>query len=249
MIKLINNQNRKVLGEGKRSGIGFAFVKNTEKDVFETVMPISPCKDYLNDVVFSEMTGKPCSAYGFKYAKTDCFKKSRAYLVAKICHHLDGNKYKQYDFELEALKNYHNLTKFLNIFEEKLGLKTLTQTTMLEDDTLLFSVPIYWCKSTWLISMYSLLIRVGRWYKEDEDPIDYLVAFKVMMDDKYLLDTAFKNIKTVLEKKKIVQVFDGINGDTGVHNNGICALGSKTGDIDDDDDDDCDDDDDEDDDY
>ena len=52
MIQIINKQCRSKLCEGRSYQMGFAFLKKLDNNTFETVQPISPCKDYLNDVIF-----------------------------------------------------------------------------------------------------------------------------------------------------------------------------------------------------
>ena len=54
--------------------------------------------------------------------------------------------------------NYKNLEKLLNKFEEKLNLKSRTS-IILDEDTLILKAPIYWTKTTALISVYTLIIR------------------------------------------------------------------------------------------
>src|SRR5687768_15710647 len=84
-LTLVDKQDRSVLCEGRNYGIGFAFCKRTG-DVLETVQPVSPCKDYLNDVVYSEHSGQPFSAWGLRTSKKNIFYADEgAYVLFQVC--------------------------------------------------------------------------------------------------------------------------------------------------------------------
>jgi hypothetical protein len=223
-MKLIDKQNRKVLGEGRNYGLGFAFAKMINPETFETVQPISPCKDYLNDVVFSEHTDKPCKAYGLHYTKQNIFTDNYAFLVGKECHYSDGRPYANFSSDEKKMReNIQNLLILLHNAEDILGFKDKTQHFFLEDNVSLFFMPIGWCDSTYLTSLYSLLIRVGRWYDPAKDIMTYLSTFKDFAPDTYLLNTAIPNIKNLFETKLFKQNWSIVKGDSYTHNNGICA--------------------------
>ena len=63
MNKIKVNHSRGVLIEGVKSGVSYGFLNQK----LETVMPISPCKDYLNDVCFLERYGGEIEVYGLIY--------------------------------------------------------------------------------------------------------------------------------------------------------------------------------------
>ena len=90
MSKLIDKQNRRTLGEGRNYGMGMACLKK-DGDNFETVCPITACKDFISDVIYSELTGKPYYAYGLSTSKKDIFdyKNDEAYFVFAILNMLD----------------------------------------------------------------------------------------------------------------------------------------------------------------
>ena len=82
MLKIIDKQNRGKLNEGRNYQMGFAFCKKVSNKVLETIQPISPCKDYLNDVVYSERTGKNVSAYGLNTSKLGLFDKKKKSILS-----------------------------------------------------------------------------------------------------------------------------------------------------------------------
>src|SRR5665647_1670734 len=81
--KLIDKGGRSVLNEGRSVGLGYGFCKR-EGDTFTTAMPITACKDYLNDQVYSEVTGIPARNYGFSSVRQDIFADGWGYLAMSV---------------------------------------------------------------------------------------------------------------------------------------------------------------------
>lgn len=173
-MKIIDNKDRSILNEGRNLGIGFAMLKKINKDTYETVNPISPCKDYLNEVIFTENTGFPTRGCGLKYSKkNNIYGKYYAYMVVKVLpkfgretyeHKIDGIPVS----ELRDIfkKKYKTVMKFLNEFEEELGLRK-TKIIKTENDYFLVIFDKEWCVSTYSISLYTLLFRTGRLYQNE----------------------------------------------------------------------------------
>ncbi len=200
-MKIVDNQNRKVLNEGRSEGVGFAFAK-LKDDTFETVMPISPCKDYLNDVVYVENTGKEIGmVYGFDYKVTNCINKNDySYLIAKVM----GNKYseREHVFQKEEkalIKNHENIKLLLNYFEDLLEIKDKSKVEVI-DNMLVLYVSEWWCEEPWRISFYTLMMRNALNYDGKEDVIKFLTSIKG--EDGYMLPTAIKTIQQISELKK-----------------------------------------------
>ena len=61
--------NRAKMIEGRMEGVSFCFLKKTNDGEFRQASPLSSCKDYLNDVVYCEASGKPYTAHGFECKK------------------------------------------------------------------------------------------------------------------------------------------------------------------------------------
>jgi len=164
-MKIINNQNRSVLHEGRNYGLGFAFLRKIDDETFETIQPISPCKDYLNDVVYSEATGKPFSAWGLNTSKQDIFDDGRAYMAISVCKMGKSlSAYLGYDDELELMaKNGDNMAEFIHKIESKLGISK-TKFTRVSDNLKLLDMDTQWVAATYLISLYALMLRVALHY-------------------------------------------------------------------------------------
>lgn len=232
-IKIKDKQDRKKLGEGRNWGVGFAFAKK-EDDVYTTVQPISPCKDYLNDTVYGEYSKKTVNAYGLSYKPTGLFEEEKAYLVAKVVgfnnnvKEYPGNKLKE-DSEL-FLNNAKNIEKLLNYIEDKLKIaKTIVKVV---DDKLLFESDKYWASQTYLISLYSLLIRMAHIYDGKKSPENFLKTYGSGGStnenwDVGLWKSAKKCYDYLLSGNKFKQTFDIPNPGTNVHNEGICSYVRK----------------------
>lgn len=220
-----DEQKRSKLGEGRNYGVGFAFCRRV-KNLLTTIQPISPCKDYLNDVVYSELTGKPFKAYGLSTKKEDIFTEQGGFLVFSVC--LQGpsslTKYPNFDRDCQALdKNYKELQKFIQFFEEKFKLLQLTEITKLGDNLFLAKVPKFWLQGTYRISLYSLLIRVGISFNGDKSPMDFLKSFTSDTSDQYLIVSALPKIDKMLNGNIPEQPFSSYNN-SNVHSNGIVAF-------------------------
>lgn len=226
MVVVLDKQNRSKLLEGRDYQMGFGFLRKTGVRLFETIQPISPCKDYLNDVVFSEATGKPVTAYGLKTGKINLFENEKyAYLGIKILPHKGGGVYPQMEEHIQNLnQNYKNLKKFLNYFDKALSLK-LSQIYQANDNIFVIKFDKAWASYTYSISLYSLLCRLGQFYKGDVSPMDFLKSFKEFNPDVYLCLNSLPKINKILELSSLpLQDMSTLQPGTGVHNFGIMAF-------------------------
>lgn len=224
-VTIVDKMNRSVLGEGRNYQMGFAFLKKTGTGTYETVQPISPCKDYLNDVVWSEAVDKPIYAYGLNYKKVGIFEgATKAYLVMKIMPSFGGTSYIGMDKDVKNLKeNYQNLQKYINFFEEKLKLKVKTKIYPTDNDMFLVTFDKYWTTGTYLISLYTLILRSGQYYKTG-DKLDYFKTGKGLQIDAYLCTGAAPKLEKLLNGAKVTQNLENLSGGTTVHNLGIIGF-------------------------
>lgn len=161
---------RNVLGEGRNYGLGFGFAHRVG-DVLKSISPISPCKDYLNDVVYVEKTGKPYSAYGYVGKEVYWAFREKAYLMMQVC--LMGANcpvtYGDYSNDVAKLANNHPfMQKVVNWFEEKFGVDGRTEIVKVEDNLYVAIAPTFWTEATYLISLYSLILRCAMEKSEGE---------------------------------------------------------------------------------
>ena len=160
MKKIKELQKRSKLCEGRDFGVGFTIL-NKKGSKFETYLPFTACRDYLNDFAYVESTKKEIGRiYGYEHKILNCFdNKNIVYFGVKALHKNNQGNYDKFD-ELQniLINNYIHLEIFLNKIETDLNIKIKTSIE-LDEDTLIIKCSKFWVKSTPLISVYTLLIR------------------------------------------------------------------------------------------
>lgn len=160
MKKIKELQKRSKLSEGRNFGVGFTIL-NKKGSKFETFLPFTACRDYLNDFAYVESTKKEIGQiYGYDHKLLNCFdNKNIVYFGVNTLHNNNGGKYDKFDkLQNVLINNYKNLELFLNSIEDDLNIKVKTSIE-LDEDTLIIRCSKFWVKSTPLISVYTLLIR------------------------------------------------------------------------------------------
>lgn len=192
---IIDNKDRNKLAEGRNYGFGFSILNKINENDYETLMPFTACKDYLNDFVYVESTKNKLELiYGFKHNYIGVLEdKSHFYLGVKSLNYNKGvKKWDKYDSLNELLNNNHiNLIKFINKIEKYFNLEDLTTLETLIDNTIILKVPIFWSKFTFLISLYTLYIRCFMNITDEEL-------------DKDIKDIISKNRITYLEEDRML---------------------------------------------
>ena len=162
MKKIKEIQNREKLSEGRNFGIGFSILKKIGLNKFETYMPFTACRDYLNDFIYVESQKEEIEKiYGYKHKLLNCFDNKRIFYLGVNALHYNktSDKWKGYNECINIFKNnYKQLEKNINIIEELLELKIKSK-IYLDEDTLIVKAPIFWTKSAPLISVFTLFIR------------------------------------------------------------------------------------------
>ena len=161
MKKIKELQKRSKLNEGRNFGVGFTIL-NKKGSKFETYLPFTACRDYLNDFAYVESTKKEIGEiYGYDHKLLNCFdNKNIVYFGVKaLDYNKDGGNYdKLGELQNILINNYIHLEIFLNKIETDLNIKIKTRIE-LDEDTLIIRCSKFWVKSTPLISVYTLLIR------------------------------------------------------------------------------------------
>jgi len=162
--KINEIQNRNALMEGRSTGMGFSILDKKSKYNFETLVPFTCCKDFLNDISFVENSGiyKNMCVYGFSYSKTNLFKnKKYFYLGINFLHGKTTTWRDKEEADITLNKNKNNLINTINKIETKLNsFKSRTTIYAKVGDTYIFKCPIFWMKYTFLISVYTSIIRL-----------------------------------------------------------------------------------------
>lgn len=160
MKKIKELQKRSKLSEGRNFGVGFTIL-NKKGSKFETYLPFTACRDYLNDFAYVESTKKEIGEiYGYNHKLLNCFdNKNIVYFGVKTLHRNNYGEYDKFDeCQKTLVDNYKNLQLFLNEIEAQSDIKIKTSIE-LDEDTLIIKCSKFWVKSTPLISVYTLLIR------------------------------------------------------------------------------------------
>lgn len=208
MITIIDKKNRGVLCEGRNNGMAFGFLQQLKENVFQTVQPPSPCKDYLAEVVFTEKYGIPTKAFGLFYKEKLGIFTDVAYLAIKMMgtQGYGGYSYgKSLEIDKKLLEeNYKNIERLMNDFEKRIGIKVKTTIEPANDDFFLVKLSSDWCRSSHSISLYSLLVRVLMVAtKKDKDIVSFLESYSYHSGDKQLLSQSMAKIKLILKEKNL----------------------------------------------
>lgn len=158
-MKILDNQNRSKLAEGRNIGFGFAFLN----DKLETVQPFSPCKDYLNEVVYSEKVNKKSSAYGLTYEPQSIFK-NNIRLAFKVLNNSNSTNDLNETLRSKLNIDYKSIQKLLNRLENHFNIP-LSTIHKANDDIYVLELDKWWVEDTWRISAYSMLVRNALGYK------------------------------------------------------------------------------------
>lgn len=228
MKKIKELQKRSKLGEGRNYGVGFTIL-NKISNKFETYLPFTACRDYLNDFIFVEKFKTEIGEiHGYEHKILNCFENKRFFYIGVNTLHKNNNS--NWSLKENAqnvlINNYKNLELLLNKIETKLKFKSKT-TIKIDEDTLILRVPIYWSKSTPLISIYTLLIRC--YFNVSDDFVlneKNLKSHKpFIQDDNYFITSCvkfFNNINKVKFENVDYNIYNVIyTNKNSVHNFGI----------------------------
>ena len=216
---------RSKLSEGRNFGIGFTFLE-LEKEGFKPLFPFTCCRDYLNDFTYIENTQKSLKAiHGFTHNHCDYLKGKRTFFMGVKA--LDYNTKSRTWGPLEEarkilLSNIENLIKNINVIEKEFSLARRTKYRIIED-TIVLEVPMFWIKSTPLISLYTLIIRCMFNYEGEYDKVKYLNHTTFIDKDMFYrinIVSALDNVESLKEVKKSTYKYPGTTCSI-VHNHGI----------------------------
>lgn len=167
MKKLIINDDydRSVLNEGRNYGMGFSILERVNNFEFNTLLPFSACKDYLNDIVYKTYYDREMKllAHGYDAEEITTFaKKKYFYFGLKMLHFKNGNGWNQHKAAQELLlNNYENMVGIINKFEKVIdNFNYRTTFYKKNDNTVVLKVPMFWVRKTYRISMLALICRL-----------------------------------------------------------------------------------------
>lgn len=214
---------RQSFSEGRSSGMGFAFAKR-QGSTFVASQPLSACKDFLNDEVWSEVTGEEYMMFGQKSFKKNLFSDKRyAYMLISFLPNNGSEPSEKNKEELKKLiNNKDNVQRILRKLDSIMKTKGRTIIELTDNpDILLVKMPIEYSRTSYAISLYTLVCRNGVNFTKDQKFNEYFKSNNVYRDDKYLLTSITKFLTLDSEKQQNIftQSEHFIKG--GPHNKGI----------------------------
>lgn len=167
----------------QQTGMLFAFV-GSPKEGFKVCHPWVKCRDFLHDAVRSQLTGRPCAVFGFRFdpAKNPKIDLNRMRML--VTKSLNTGELPEFRDKMAAA------LKLLNHFERysKISLSTIQEVDAKgsgKSAIFLFTGSKMWVRSPFMISLYTLLIRLG----------DKKLDFKNARDLKSVLKTLKDKVK------------------------------------------------------
>ncbi len=209
---------RSSLSEGRSRGVGHAFLRKTGPYSYEGIMPITACKDFLNDVVYTESTGKDWQAHGLFTKKTGVFEKQEfAYLETKVLKRYQGSPNdKRFNDECKAIKeNAVNIEVLIVMMERGLKLSGphsyIQMVDPKEDNHYVLALNINWVKSTFMISLVTLVARCGIWWDGKGGWRKFLDSYDHESGDEMSLKNAMRKYDWMVKNGVPVQNMDRIS--------------------------------------
>lgn len=234
---ITNKFDRRKLCEGRNFGFGFSILKKEEKENYTALMAFTACKDFLNDFIYIETTGKPLGAiYSFKHEYTGIFKdQDHFYLGFTPVHYNGGQEWNDFKLLEKTLEsNLDNLIIFLNKIERLFGLEEFTKLEYIEQNIYILKVPIFWTKFGHLLSLYMLLIRCfinitkEELNKDIRDILNDKKSF-IIIQDNMLFQSAKKFVEPINLEKLLNYIYPDNPSPSYIHNYGIVGrLNDKT---------------------
>lgn len=226
----------------QQTGMVFAFV-SAPKDGLKVCHEWVKCRDFLHDAVRTQITGKECGIFGFKFdTKLNPpidLRKTRM-VVSK--HNLSDATLPQFRQKMVSA------LAILNHFEKQAGvslskMEEIDATGSGKKAVFLFTSPRLWITSPFLVSMYTFLIRLGdkelkfknarELKKRLKELNDRVKAGKLNDNDAQYLGASWNRLHDIIKKRNTLfpkekgwhDIYFKDIGISGFHNNcGILSL-------------------------
>lgn len=194
------------------TGLEFCFLSSKNEQVHQ----FATCKDFLHDAVFGHITKKPINVWNFKYnAGSDLPLSTRKMrMLITTCKETTG-KSNLIGPRLEGMLD------FMHQLEDVLKIKTKTAAYVCEDPPANYKTGVWllesnarWLRTPVMVSLYSLMVRVGLGHKAGVPYNDTLQAIiknslnPYESKDKSQLQSSIKGIELILKSGDKV-VFPG----------------------------------------
>ena len=180
----------------------FAFLS---KDNKQTCHTFAMCRDFLHDIVRSALGGPRTQLYGMVYE-----------IGKNPPIHLDKVKLVIFHPLKHKMDNLHNSLHLIHHYEELMGVPEtkLTVSSIGDQDVFIITGDKLWFQSPQLLSLYTLLLRLGdRW----AEPMNFTSIFGVYKalkeyadsdEDEEEDDNAFDYLYSIIQAVKTSENFD-----------------------------------------
>ena len=207
--------------EYQPTGMYFAFL-STKNEMCHTWVK---CRDFLQDAVRNQLTGKDDKIYGFCYLP----KESPKIDLKKTRILVKGVKIDEVvKYSLQLINHY-----------EKIASLTPRSKIVKTDDMYVFFGPGEWSQSSVLISLYTLLIRLGHRKIKFKNEEELTKTYEALINDRNIANTndirylasIYKYIHIILENRKLLMfkqkdkiLFNDVKINSFHNNSGVVAL-------------------------
>lgn len=197
-----NVQFDKGLNEVSNPGYRYAVLsKPDDNNVFNIRHKLARCKDYIQDIYWSEYTKKDVNdQYGF-YWKHDNNDK----IIDK--DFVDVLLVPDKGYSLKDKSD--NIIKMLNILENELNIPNSTITFSSTDDKdIIITYNNKWAEKPYLISLYFLLLRASLYFKGENlnDVFEYLIEISKTNINKFYSSTV-SQLNSIIKQDKLKTIF------------------------------------------
>jgi hypothetical protein len=219
-MKIKDYPTKSLAEEYQITGMHFVFL-SVKNEMCHTWIK---CRDFLQDAVRNQLTGRADAIYGFKYDP-------------KVDPKIDLKKTRMLIKGIKLDETIEYSLRLVNHYEKVAGFKPRSKITKV-DDMYIFLGAGEWSQSSVLISLYTLLIRLGCQKITFKNEKELVKAFENLINRKNnvvndiaYLKSVYKHINTVLENRSDImfkQKDKILFGDTQIrsfhHNSGIVSL-------------------------
>lgn len=188
---------RSDLNEGRDYGIGFSVLKADSANNLKPLFPFTACKDYLNDVIYVEQSGKNIDeVYGFRHEFMNYFQnKKRLILGVAPLQYIEGEKridddyiWENYDdcssYFTNNSENFINVLHYIEIMMN--GTSKLTKLLGIVDNTWILELNPIWQTTGPAISFFTLFARCYFNFKDSPSIENIKAHTPYIMDDEMM---------------------------------------------------------------
>lgn len=185
---------------GKHDGWAFQFLNDSYEGIHLGVC----CKDFLNDIVWSELTKKSMSVHGQDSSYIGVLDKQEYLKICMYAYKFKGITEPKLD-KIDELGE--TLQAFLNEIELLKGFELSTVET--HDNKFVIIFHKDWISKIYLFSMFTLLCRIGMYYNGNlEEYLQNPYATKgeyLDNTDMYSLKTYYKQILEIISNERVIE--------------------------------------------